>query len=62
MTGQSAVLTLRACGYDARSDGRGNVQARVWHRRSDRTETWRWVDVPTDAPRLLGWLAECCVR
>ena len=29
MTGQSAVLTLRAYGYDAMSDGRGNVQARV---------------------------------
>jgi hypothetical protein len=58
VTGQSAVLTLRAYGYDARSDGRGNVQARVWHQHADRTATWRWVQVPTDPPGLLGWLAE----
>jgi len=58
MTGQAAVLTLRAYGYDARSDGLGNVQARVWHRRADRTATWHWVHVPTDPPALLGWLAE----
>ena len=58
MTGQSAVLTLRAYGYDARSDGLGNVQARVWHQHADRTATWRWVQVPTDPPSLLGWLAE----
>ena len=56
MIGQSAVATLRAYGYDARSDGLGNVQAKVWHRRADRTQTWLWADVPTDGPGLLRWL------
>ena len=56
MIGQSAVVTLRAYGYDARSDGLGNVQARVWHRHADRTQTWLWADVPTDGRGLLRWL------
>ena len=56
MTGQSAVLTLGAYGYDARSDGLGNVQARVWQQHADGTETWQWIAVPTDPRGLLGWL------
>ena len=58
MTGQSAVVTLRAYGYDARSDGLGNVHARVWNRHPDRTASWHWAQVPTDPRTLLGWLAE----
>ena len=58
MIGQSAVVTLRAYGYDARSDGLGNVQARVWHRHADATQTWLWANVPTDGPGLLRWLGE----
>lgn len=42
MTGQSVVVTLRAYGYEARSDGLGNVQARVWQPHADRTETGCW--------------------
>jgi hypothetical protein len=58
MTGQSAVVALRAYGYDARSDGLGKVQARVWQASTDGTVTWRWTDVPTDSPGLLRWLSE----
>jgi hypothetical protein len=57
MVGQSAVETLRAYGYDARSDGLGNVQARVWQWHADDTQTASWVAVPTDPAALLGWLA-----
>jgi hypothetical protein len=62
VTGQSAVTTLRAYGYDARADGLGNVQARVWDHYADRTETDRWVPVPTDPRELLAWLAESTQR
>jgi hypothetical protein len=56
MVGQSAVVTLRAYGFDARSDGLGNVQARVSHRHPDATRTSCWVIVPTDCKGLLEWL------
>ena len=58
MIGQAAVVTLRAYGYEARSDGLGNVQARVWQRRTDGTETAQWLHVPTDSPGLLAWLGD----
>jgi hypothetical protein len=58
MEGQSAVVTLRAYGYDARSDGLGNVQARVSHLHPNATQTSCWVTVPTDSGGLLGWLAQ----
>lgn len=58
VTGQSAAATLRAFGFDAGSDGLGNVQARVWHRHTDGAAGWRWVRVPTDPAGLLAWLAE----
>ena len=57
MEGQSAVVTLRAYGSEARSDGLGNVQARVSHLHPDATQTSCWVTVPTDSGGLLGWLA-----
>jgi hypothetical protein len=58
MTGQLAVATLRAYGYDARSDGLGNVLARVWHRRPDGTQTCLWASVPSDSSALVKWLGE----
>jgi hypothetical protein len=62
MVGQSAAETLRAYGYEARSDGLGNVQARVWARHADDTQTASWVTVPTDGSGLLSWLAEAMSR
>jgi hypothetical protein len=56
--GQAAVVTLRAYGYDVRSDGLGNVQARVWERHNDETQTSHWVPVPTECTGLLKWLAD----
>jgi hypothetical protein len=58
MTGLSAVQTLQAFGCDARSDGLGHVQARVWNHHPDGTQTSQWAAVPTDGPALMRWLHE----
>ena len=58
MVGQSAVVTLRTYGYDARSDGLGSVRARVSYRHPDARHTSCWVTVPTDCKGLLEWLGE----
>jgi hypothetical protein len=62
MTGQAVVMTLYACGCDARSDGLENAPARLWHRHRDGTHTARWADIPTDSPAPLGWLTRSSVR
>ena len=62
MISQSAVATLRAYGYDARSDGLGNVHARVWHSHADRTQTWLWEIVPADRSGLMKWLADALAQ
>ena len=58
MTGRSAVQILLAFGYDAGSDGLGNVQARVWHHHVGGTQTSQWAAVPTDGPALMRWIRE----
>lgn len=54
---QAATL-LRAYGFDVRTDGLGNVAARVCLKRSDGTVGFEWRTVPSDSSaEVIRWIA-----
>jgi hypothetical protein len=58
MSQDEAAALLRACGFDVRSDGLGNVAAHVLSKRPDGTVGYDWRPVPADSPEdVMRWIA-----
>jgi hypothetical protein len=58
MRQDQAATLLRAYGFDVRTDGLGNVAARVCVKRSDGTIGFEWRPVPADSSaEVMRWIA-----
>ena len=58
MEQDQAATLLRAYGFDVRTDGLGNVAARICLKRSDGTVGFEWRAVPADSSaEVLRWIA-----
>ena len=58
MEQDQAATLLRAYGFDVRTDGLGNVAARICLKRSDGTVGFEWRTVPADSSaEVLRWIA-----
>lgn len=58
MRQDQAATLLRAYGFDVRTDGLGNVAARVCVKRSDGTIGFEWRPVPADSSAdVMRWIA-----
>ena len=58
MRQDQAATLLRAYGFDVRTDGLGNVAARVCVKRSDGTVGFEWRAVPSDSSaEVMRWIA-----
>jgi hypothetical protein len=58
MEQDQAATLLRAYGFDVRTDGLGNVAARICLKRSDGTVGFEWRAVPADSSaEVLHWIA-----
>jgi hypothetical protein len=58
MSKDEAAALLRAYGFDVRTDGLGNVAARVCSKRADGTVDYDWEPVPADSSAdVMHWIS-----